>query len=171
MVSPPKHSSSNCMWPWDFHTPLRLNFHHLNSHKFWHNFKNTINPMYSSSFEPEARNLYLLWSKLLFDLKLDLLNSTFAMNQTLKNSFDEQLVNVLLYGSGNFTFSTNAKCSRILLWTSFLNTKINFDNFAIVFTILFLFYLLVNWNMENLLRAMFASINFCVLFNLVFYYV
>ena len=100
--------------------------------------------MYSSSFEPEARNLYLLWSKLYFDLKLDLLNSMFAMNQTLKNSFDEQLVNVLLYGSGNFTFSTNAKCSRILLWTSFLNTKINFDNFAIVFNILFLFYLLVN---------------------------
>ena len=25
--SPPKHSSSNCMWPWDFHRKKRLVLH------------------------------------------------------------------------------------------------------------------------------------------------
>ena len=31
------------------------------------------------------------------------------MNQTWKNISDEQVVNILLYGSENFTFSTSAK--------------------------------------------------------------
>ena len=33
---------------------LRLNFNHLNEHKFRHNFKDTINPMCSCGFEPET---------------------------------------------------------------------------------------------------------------------
>ena len=36
-------------------TRLRLNFSHLNEHKFRHNFKDTVNPMFSCGFEPELQ--------------------------------------------------------------------------------------------------------------------
>ena len=52
-------------------------------------------------------------------LTFDLMNQLFFSNQTLKNVFDEQLVNGLLHGSKNFTFSRNAKIEK----SSFLNAK------------------------------------------------
>ena len=41
-------------------TRLRLNFSHLNEHKFRHNFKDTTNPMCSCGFESETTDHYLL---------------------------------------------------------------------------------------------------------------
>ena len=38
---------------------LRLHFSHLNEHKFWHNFRATIDPMYSHGLEPETTLLVL----------------------------------------------------------------------------------------------------------------
>ena len=55
-------------------TCLRLNFSDLNEQKFRHNFKDTINPMYSRGFEPETTDHYLLRCKLYTDLRLDPLN-------------------------------------------------------------------------------------------------
>ena len=55
-------------------TRLRLNFSHLNEHKFRHNFKDTINPICSCVFESETADHYRLRCKLYTDLRLDLLN-------------------------------------------------------------------------------------------------
>ena len=90
-------------------TRLRLNFSHLNEHKFRHNFKGTINPMRSSGFEPETTDHYLLSCKLYTELRLDLLNDIYTIKQSLKNFSEDQLVNVLLFGSENFTLDANAK--------------------------------------------------------------
>ena len=92
---------------------LRLNFSHLNEHKFRHNFKNTINPMCSCAFEPETTDHYLLRFKLYTDLRLDLLNDIYiyTINQTI-NFSEDQLVNVLLFGFENFTLDTNANILR-----------------------------------------------------------
>ena len=49
-------------------TRLRLNFSHLNEHNFRHNFKDTISPMCSCSFEPETADHDLLRCKLYTDL-------------------------------------------------------------------------------------------------------
>ena len=57
--------------------------------------------MCSCGFEPETTDHYLLRWKLYSDLRLDLLKGVFVLNQTLKHFFDEQLVNVVVYGSGN----------------------------------------------------------------------
>ena len=76
-------------------TRLRLNFSHLNEHKFRHNFKDTINPMCSCGFEPETTDHYLLRCKLYTDLRLDLLSN-----------------NVLLFGSENFTLDANPNILR-----------------------------------------------------------
>ena len=45
-------------------TSQRLNFSHLNEHKFWHSYKDTINPMCSCGFKPETTDQYLLLCKL-----------------------------------------------------------------------------------------------------------
>ena len=41
-------------------TRLRLNFSHLNEHKFRHNFNDTINPMFNCSAATETTVHYLL---------------------------------------------------------------------------------------------------------------
>ena len=64
--------------------------------------------MCSCGFEPEPTDHYLLPCKLYTGLRLDLLNNMCTINQPLKNFSEEQLVNVLLYGSENFTLDTNA---------------------------------------------------------------
>ena len=93
-------------------TRLRLNFSHLNEHKFRHNFKDTINPMCSCGFEPETTDHYLLRCKLYTGLRLDLLNEMYTINQSLKNFTEDQLVNVFLFGSENFTLDANANILR-----------------------------------------------------------
>ena len=93
-------------------THLRLNFSHLNKHKFLHNFKDSINPMCSCAFEPETTDHYLLCCQLYPALRLDLLNDIHTINQSLKNFSEEQLVNVLLFVSENFTLDKNANILR-----------------------------------------------------------
>ena len=55
--------------------------------------------MCSCSFEPETTDHYLLRCKLYIDLRLDLLIDMHTINQSLKNFSEDQLVNVLLFGS------------------------------------------------------------------------
>ena len=64
--------------------------------------------MCSCGFEPETTDHYLLRCKLYTDLRLDLLNNIYIINQSLKNFSEEQLVNVLLFCSEKFTLHTNA---------------------------------------------------------------
>ena len=105
---------------------LRLNFSHLNEHKFRHNFKGTINPMCSCGFEPETTDHYLLRCKLYTNLRLDLLNDIYTINQSLKNFSEDQLANVLLFGSENFTLDANA---NILICTiEFLKATERFNS-------------------------------------------
>ena len=46
------------------------------------------------------------------DLRLDLLSDIRTINQSVKNFSEEQLVNVLLFGSENFTLDTNRNILR-----------------------------------------------------------
>ena len=68
--------------------------------------------MCSCGFEPETTDHYLLRCKLYTDLRLDLLNDIYTINQSLKNFSEDQLVNVLLFGSENFTLDANANILR-----------------------------------------------------------
>ena len=93
-------------------TLLRLNFSHLNEHKFWHNFKDTNNPICSCGFDSETTDHYLLRCKVYTDLRLDLLKDIYTLNQSLKNVSEDQLVNVLLFGSEHFTLDETANILR-----------------------------------------------------------
>ena len=68
--------------------------------------------MCSCGFEPETTDHYLLRCKLYTDLRLDLLNDIYTINQSLKNFSENQLVNVLLFGSENFTLDETANILR-----------------------------------------------------------
>ena len=88
---------------------LRLHFSHLNEHKFCPNFKATIDPMCSCGLEPETTLHYLLRCNLYSDLRTELLDDICALNPTLRSLSHEKLLNILLYGSKNFSVNTNKK--------------------------------------------------------------
>ena len=95
-------------------TRLRLNFSHLNEHKFRHNFNDTINPMCWCGKEPEITLRDLLRCDFYSIYRLELLNDICALNHLLKNISEENLLKVLLYGAKEFSFKIN---SEILKFT------------------------------------------------------
>ena len=64
---------------------FRLNFSHLNEHKFRHNFNDTINPMCPCGKEPETTLHYLLCCDSYSIYSLELLNDNCGLNHSLKN--------------------------------------------------------------------------------------
>ena len=82
--------------------------------------------MCSCDFEPETRDNDLLRYKLYTDLRLDLLNDTYTISQSLKTFSQDQLVNVLLFGSKNFTLDANANILRHTI--EFLKATKRFNN-------------------------------------------
>ena len=96
--------------------------------KFRHNFHDTINPMCSSGKEPETTLHYLLRCDLYSIYRLELLNDVCALNGSLKNSSEEKLLKILLYGAEDFTSQRKSeilKCTikfikknRSLYWPS-----------------------------------------------------
>ena len=83
-------------------TLLRLNFSHLNEHKFRHNFNDTINPICSCGKEPETTLHYLFRCDFYSIYRLELLNDICTLNHTVKNISEENLLKVLLYGAEDF---------------------------------------------------------------------
>ena len=71
-------------------TRLRLDFSHLNEHKFRHNFHDIFNPVCFCNKEPEKTLRYLLSCGLYSISQLELLNDIYALNRCLKNSSDEK---------------------------------------------------------------------------------
>ena len=103
---------------------LRLHFSNLNEHKLRHNFRATIDPMYSCGLEPETSLHYLLLCNLYSNLRTELLNDICALNPILKILSHEKLLNILLHGSENFSFNTNEKIIKSTI--KFLKTSERF---------------------------------------------
>ena len=103
---------------------LRLHFSHLNEHKLGHNCRATIDPMRSCGLEPKTTLQYLLRCKLYSDLRTELLNDICTLNPTLKKLSHEKLLNILLYGSEDFSFKTNKKIIKSTI--KFLKTSERF---------------------------------------------
>ena len=88
---------------------LRLNFSHLNEHKFRHNFNDTVDPMCTSGRQSETTLHYLLRCNLYFTQRLELLNNVCILNSPVKHYSNEKLLNILLYGSEDFKCNLNKK--------------------------------------------------------------
>ena len=77
--------------------------------------------MCSCGLEPEATLHYLLRCNLFSDLRTELLIDICALNPTLKILSHEKLLNILLYGSEDFSFKTNKKIIKSTI--KFLKTS------------------------------------------------
>ena len=77
--------------------------------------------MCSCGLVPEASLHYHLRCNLFSDLRTELLNDICALNPTLKKLSHEKLLNILLYGSEDFSFKTNKKIIKSTI--KFLKTS------------------------------------------------
>ena len=107
-------------------TRLRLNFSHLNEHKFRHGFKDTIDPMCKSGLETETTIHFLLRCRLYSTIRTEVLNDIYTVAPFLKNYPDEKLLNILLYGSQYFSVKTNQSILKSTI--NFLKSSECFDN-------------------------------------------
>ena len=67
-------------------TRLRLNFSHLNEHKFRHNFNDMINPMCNCIAAIETTIHYLLRCRLYSVQRVELLDGVYKLDSTPQNS-------------------------------------------------------------------------------------
>ena len=105
---------------------LRLNFSHLNEHKFCHNFRSTVNPLCFCNSKTETTSHNLLGSPLFSEQRTKFFESLFDLDNTFLNHFDDDLLNIFLYGSSKYSFSTNNK--KLSLTVEFLATNHSFNN-------------------------------------------
>ena len=71
-----------------FLTRLRLDFNHLNEHRFRHNFQDCLNPLCSCSLETEDTKHYLLHCNQFSQHRIDLINSMIYIFAGFDSSFD-----------------------------------------------------------------------------------
>ena len=88
---------------------LRLNFNHLNEHKFHHNFRDTANPLCCCNTETETTSHYLLRCHLFSEQRTKLLENLQKLDNTLLSHCDDELLQNLLYGLHKFSFSVKNK--------------------------------------------------------------
>ena len=78
---------------------LRLGFSHLNEHKFWHGFKDTLNPLCTCGAEVETTEHFLLHFQLYSTHRSEIFDKTMTVDQQFLNLTAKDQVLLLLYGS------------------------------------------------------------------------
>ena len=94
---------------------LRLNFSHLNEHKFRHNFRDIVNPLYLCNGEPETTSDYPLRCPLFAEQKTKLLESPSNLEDTLLNHCDDDIINIFYMDHLNIAFLRLTKYRHLLL--------------------------------------------------------
>ena len=83
-------------------TRLRLGLSHLNEHKFNHNFKECVNPLCSCRFQVESVSHFFLQCHYFTDIRKTLFNELQWVDENILNQSDNEMVELLLYGSNKF---------------------------------------------------------------------
>ena len=121
-------------------TCLRLNFIHLNEHKFRNNFQDTISRRCSRGHEPETTAHFLLRCQNHVISRSKLLKNVYSLDQAPRNYDDDHLIRILLYGSEKFNFNLNKEIIKMAV--CYLKDTERFDEFHLE-QLLFFFYLLL----------------------------
>ena len=90
-----------------FLTRLRLDFSHLNEHRFRHNFQDCLKPLCSYSLETEDTKHYLLHCHHFSQHRIDLINSVIYIFAGFDSLFDNTKKDLLLYGDSHFDVNKN----------------------------------------------------------------
>ena len=104
---------------------LRLNFSHLNEHKFYHDFTDTVNPLCYCNTETETTSHYLLRCHLFSEQRTKLFENLKNLDNILLSHCDDELPQILLYGSHKFSSSVNNKILSLTI--EFLESTKRFD--------------------------------------------
>ena len=104
---------------------LQLKFSHLNGHKFCHNFKDALSPMYDCGSETEATDYFFLHYPF-FVIKIQkILNDLLKIAPSLRNLKDELLLDIILHSSDKYKDTVN---KEMLLHTiSFIKNPKRFE--------------------------------------------
>ena len=149
---------------------LRLNFNHLNRHKFRNSFNDTVDPMCTCGLEQETTLHYLLHYNLYSVQRLELLFNACDLNLSLKSHSDENFLNVLLYGSEEFNCNMNKeilkaeikflKSSERFNDPPFIILKIFLVLMVLTFRICFSFVLILDIYAELTLSGTWLSVSY-----------
>ena len=90
-----------------FLTRMRLDFSHLNEHRFRHNFQDCLNPLCSCSLETEDAKNYLLHCYHFSHHHIYLINSVKYFFEGFDSLSDNAKKDLLLYGDSRFDKSKN----------------------------------------------------------------
>ena len=112
--------SLNQRWLFSIHDPvgvklltrLRLQFSHLNEHKFRHNFKDCVSPMSGCGVETETTSHFFLRFQFFANERQKLRDDVYLLDASIKHLNEESLIDVPLHGSDRFN---DSKHKQILL--------------------------------------------------------
>ena len=90
-----------------FLTRLRLDFSHLNEHRFRHNFQDCLNPLCSCSLQSEDTTHYLLHCHHFSQNRIDLINSVKYILEGFDSLSDIAKKDLLLFGDPRFDINKN----------------------------------------------------------------
>ena len=93
---------------------LRLNFSHLNEHKFRHGFRDTVDPMCQCGLETEITLSFLSCCSLYPTVSRVLLKTSTAAS-SVTNYLDEELLNILLYRLRILVLKQTNQCQSLQL--------------------------------------------------------
>ena len=92
-----------------FLTRLRLGLSHLNEHKFKQNFHDCVNPLCSCSLEIESLSHLFLQCHNFTNIRATLLVDLQSVDRSIISFPDNELVDLLLYGTPNFNLNQDNK--------------------------------------------------------------
>ena len=90
-----------------FLTRFRLQFSHLNEHKFRPNFKDCLSPMCDCGAETETTIHFFSRCQFFENERQKIRDYVYRVDASIKNLNEESLTDVLLYGSDRFNDSKN----------------------------------------------------------------
>ena len=92
-----------------FHTRLRLGLSHLYEQKFKHNFQECVKSLCLLSLEIESLSHFFLHCHHFTNIHATLLHDLQSVDRNIPSFSDNELVDLLLYGSPIFNFNQNSK--------------------------------------------------------------
>ena len=88
---------------------LRLNFSHLNKHKFRHNFTEYVSPMCGCGLEIDSTQHFILRCHFCHVERSELHNSLCDIDLAINELNENSIINVVLFGSDKYHKETNRK--------------------------------------------------------------
>ena len=76
---------------------LRVDFSHLNEHKFRHNFADTLNPLCSCSLETESTIHFFLRCRYYNNIRMTLMNELNDIDNSITSRQPNELLRIILY--------------------------------------------------------------------------